>query len=34
MKNYREETLGYGNITFGVNILAAAMGVSEKNFYN
>ena len=32
MKNYREETLGYGNITFGVNILAAAMGVSEKEF--
>lgn len=32
MKNYREETLGYGNITFGVNILSAAMGVSEKEF--
>ena len=32
MKNYRNETLGYGNLTFGVNILAAAMGKSEKEF--
>lgn len=32
MKEYREETHGYSNITFGANILAAAMGVSEKEF--
>ena len=32
MKSYREETLGYGNITFGANILSAAMGISEKEF--
>ena len=30
MENYKDETLGYGNITFGVNILSAAMGISEK----
>ena len=32
MKNYKAETLGYPNLTFGANILAAAMGKSEKEF--
>lgn len=32
IKKYKEEIPGYGNITFGVNILATAMGVSEKEF--
>lgn len=30
IKEYREQTKGYSNMTFGTNILAAAMGVSEK----
>lgn len=32
IKKYKEETLGYSNLTFGANILAAAMGKSEKEF--
>ena len=32
MEKYRAETVGYPNMTFGVNILAAAMGKSEKEF--
>ena len=30
LKEYRAQTTGYSNLTFGVNILAAAMGCSEK----
>lgn len=30
LKDYRAETLGYGNLTFAVNILSAVMGCSEK----
>ena len=32
MKNYKDETWGYPDLTFGANILAAAMGKSEKEF--